>query len=68
MFAIGSCTDRDKIFEFYEKDFDNERLLSDRGMLFDVLKCSGTKVKKILHVNQCNLNMRVFLIATEDSN
>ena len=47
MFAIGSCTNEDKIFKFYEKDFDNERLLSNRKILLDVLKHSGTKVKKI---------------------
>ena len=45
IFATGSCTNEDKIFEFYEKDSDKERLLSDRRMLFVVLKRSRTKVK-----------------------
>ena len=63
IFAIGSCTNEDKIFEFYEKDFDKERLLSDHGMLFDVLKRSGSKVKKKIG-RYCRIFTRKSMLCT----
>lgn len=47
LFAIGSCTEENKFFDFYRKDLDRERLLSDRKMFFDVPKRSEMKVEKL---------------------
>lgn len=49
-FAIGQLSDVEKIIEFYQDDFDRERLINDRDLFLDVAKKSNGKMEKLKDV------------------
>jgi len=49
-FALGKASDLEKIVQFYQHDFNKERLLSDRDMFLQLLKRQKEKAKSLSDV------------------